>query len=74
MRKTFTISVSEHLYQLIENEVKLGNFITKSEFFRHIFKNWFEQQLQYREKERQRKRRSMRKGLDELIKRVQIFE
>ena len=45
MRAILNISLPKPMLEEIEAEVTLGNFSTKSEFFRHILRFWKEEKL-----------------------------
>lgn len=45
MRNIVTISLPEQLDKEIENEVKSGNFASKSEFVRYLIRFWQEERL-----------------------------
>lgn len=45
MRAILNISLPKPMVDEIEAEVILGNFATKSEFFRHILRWWKEEKL-----------------------------
>ena len=45
MRAILNISLPKPMVEEIEAEVTLGNFATKSEFFRHILRFWKEEKL-----------------------------
>lgn len=45
MRAILNISLPKPMVEEIEAEVSLGNFATKSEFFRHILRFWKEEKL-----------------------------
>lgn len=45
MRAILNISLPKPMVEEIEAEVILGNFATKSEFFRHILRFWKEEKL-----------------------------
>lgn len=50
MRKVINISLPEHLYREVEQDVKRGRYGTKSELFRELLRAWKEGKLQYAEK------------------------
>lgn len=45
MRAILNISLPKPMVEEIEAEVALGNFATKSEFFRHVLRFWKEEKL-----------------------------
>lgn len=45
MRAILNISLPKPMVEEIEAEITLGNFATKSEFFRHILRFWKEEKL-----------------------------
>lgn len=45
MRAILNISLPKPMVEEIEAEVTLGNFATKSEFFRHVLRFWKEEKL-----------------------------
>ncbi len=45
MRAIINISLPQPMVDLIEISVAKGNFASKSEFFRHIIREWQENQL-----------------------------
>ncbi|HTK03565.1 MAG TPA: ribbon-helix-helix domain-containing protein [Alphaproteobacteria bacterium] len=45
MRAILNISLPKQMVEEIETEVSMGNFSTKSEFFRHILRWWKEEKL-----------------------------
>lgn len=45
MRAILNISLPKPMVEEIEAEVSLGNFATKSEFFRHVLRFWKEEKL-----------------------------
>ncbi len=51
MRNIINISLPEELKLEVEKAVKTGQYATKSEFFRHLFRLWKEEQtlLEFRE-------------------------
>ena len=46
MRKVVNISLPEHLYREVEQDVKQGRYGTKSELFRDLLRAWKEGKLQ----------------------------
>ncbi len=40
MRNIINISLPQGLNQMVQKEVKRGNYATKSEFFRHLLRLW----------------------------------
>lgn len=50
MRKVINVSLPEHLYQEVEQDVKRGRYGTKSELFRELLSAWKEGKLQLTEK------------------------
>ena len=45
MRKVINISLPNELKTEVDKAVKSGNYATKSEFFRNLFRLWQEEQL-----------------------------
>ncbi len=45
MRNIINISLPQELSQMVQKEVKRGNYATKSEFFRHLLRLWNEHLL-----------------------------
>ncbi len=45
MRAILNISLPKPMVEEIDAEVSLGNFATKSEFFRHVLRFWKEEKL-----------------------------
>lgn len=65
MRTVINISIPEQLSVLVEKEVKKGNFASKSEFFRNLFRLWIEGRLQ---SELEESRRELKSGKGKLLK------
>lgn len=45
MRTVINISLPSQLESVVEKEVKVGNFASKSEFFRNLLRLWMEGRL-----------------------------
>lgn len=45
MRKVVNVSLPEHLYEEVEQEIKRGRYGTKSELFRELLHSWKEGKL-----------------------------
>lgn len=54
MRSIINVSLPESMAKEIEKEVKKGKFISKSEFFRNLFRLWEEEKLLKELRESQR--------------------
>ena len=65
MRAIVNISLPQQLSNLVEKEVSLGNFATKSEFFRSLLRDWQEAKLA---KELDESRNEIRSGKGKLLK------
>ena len=65
MRTVLNISMPNKMAKQIEEEVKNGNFSSKSEFMRAIFRAWEEEKLY---QELRRSKREIREGKGVLLK------
>ncbi|MFH0846174.1 MAG: ribbon-helix-helix domain-containing protein [Patescibacteria group bacterium] len=65
MRNILNISMPENMARQIEEETKKGNFASKSEFIRAIFRAWEEGKLY---KELQQSRREIKAGKGIVLK------
>lgn len=55
------ISLPEQLVEVVDSQVKTGKYATKSEFFRHLLRQWMENSL-YNELEKSRNELEQGKG------------
>ena len=67
MRNVVNISLPKELNQIVEKEVKKGQYSTKSEFFRHLLRSWMEAKLL---RELQESDEEFAKGKGRLLKSV----
>ncbi len=65
MRNIINISLPEKLVEAVEENVKKGNFSTKSEFFRMLIRLWMEGRLV---EELEGSRNELRRGRGKLLK------
>ena len=65
MRNIMTISLPLPLTNIVEKEVKRGNYTSKSEFFRYLLRQWIEGKLNY---ELDQSRKEMQQGKGKLLK------
>ena len=63
MRNIMTISLP--LTNVVEKEVKRGNYASKSEFFRYLLRQWMEGKLGY---ELSQSRKEIQQGKGKLLK------
>lgn len=45
MRQAITISLPKQMIKTVKEEIKSGKFSSTSEFFRHLLREWEEEQL-----------------------------
>lgn len=45
MRSVINISLPEQMVEFVDENVKSGKFASKSEFFRHLIREWHENKL-----------------------------
>lgn len=45
MRNIINISLPDQLNEVVDEAMESGNFASKSEFFRHLLRDWTEQRL-----------------------------
>ena len=65
MRNVINISLPLPLSSIVEDEVKRGNYASKSEFFRYLLRLWVEGKLVY---DLVRSRDELKKGKGKLLK------
>jgi len=65
MRNIMTISLPLPLTNVVEKEVKRGNYASKSEFFRYLLRQWMEGKLSY---ELEQSRKEIQQGNGKLLK------
>ena len=63
MRNIMTISLP--LTNVVEKEVKRGNYASKSEFFRYLLRQWMERKLSY---ELDQSKKELQQGKGEILK------
>ncbi|MBI3274257.1 MAG: ribbon-helix-helix protein, CopG family [Candidatus Colwellbacteria bacterium] len=64
MRNVINISLPQEMARAVEKNVKLGNFASKSEFFRMLFRLWMEGKLA---EELEESRQELRRGEGTLL-------
>lgn len=65
MRNVINISLPAQLTSIVEKEVKIGRFASKSEFFRNLLRMWMERRLAG---ELQESRQELESGQGKLLK------
>ena len=65
MRNIMSISLPLPLTNIVEKEVKKGNYASKSEFFRYLIRQWMENRLI---SEIELSRKEMKEGKGKLLK------
>ena len=65
MRSIINISLPQTLTSIVEKEVRKGNFASKSEFFRHLLREWNEEKLS---KELEKSRKELKNGEGKILK------
>ena len=65
MRNIMSISLPLPLTNIVEKEVKRGNYASKSEFFRYLIRQWMENRLG---SELELSRKEMKEGKGRLLK------
>jgi len=60
-----TISLPLPLTNVVEKEVKRGNYASKSEFFRYLLRQWMERKLSY---ELDQSKKELQQGKGEILK------
>ncbi len=65
MRKIINLSLSQGMAELVEKFVEEGNYVSKSEFFRHLLRMWIEGKIQ---KELAESRQELSSGRGRLLK------
>ena len=65
MRNIMSISLPLPLTNIVEKEVKRGNYASKSEFFRYLLRQWMENRLS---SELEISRKEMKEGKGKLLK------
>lgn len=65
MRNIMSISLPLPLTNIVEKEVKKGNYASKSEFFRYLIRQWMENRLI---SEVELSRKEMKEGKGKLLK------
>lgn len=65
MRNIMTISLPLPLTNVVEKEVKKGNYASKSEFIRYLLRQWMEGKLSY---ELDLSRKEIQEGKGKLLK------
>ncbi len=65
MRNIMSISLPLPLTNIVEKEVKRGNYASKSEFFRYLLRQWMENRLG---SELELSRKEMKEGKGRLLK------
>lgn len=65
MRNIMTISLPLPLTNVVEKEVKRGNYASKSEFFRYLLRQWMERKLSY---ELNQSKKELQQGKGKILK------
>ena len=65
MRTIVNISLPTQLNSVVESELALGNYASKSEFFRTLLRNWMEGRIT---KELEESRRELKMGKGKVLK------
>jgi len=65
MRNIISISLPLPLTNVVDKEVKRGNYASKSEFFRHLLRQWMEERIS---RELDQSRKEMQQGKGKLLK------
>lgn len=65
MRNIMTISLPLPLTNVVEKEVKRGNYASKSEFFRYLLRQWMERKLSY---ELDQSKKELQQGKGKILK------
>lgn len=60
-----TISLPLPLTNIVEKEVKRGNYASKSEFFRYLLRQWMERKLSY---ELDQSKKELQQGKGKILK------
>lgn len=65
MRNIMTVSLPLPLINVVEKEVKRGNYASKSEFFRYLLRQWMERKLSY---ELDQSKKELQQGKGKILK------